>query len=144
MRDGKQWRPMIHIHDICLAIKFMISVASASGINGEIFNVGSTKSNYQLADLGKIVANAVGPDVILDWYGNTDKRSYRVSFDKIQSLGFFTTKDVTDGVAEILEKLEQGLLKKSIKTMTLEWYQELVKWNDIISKVKKRGGIIDL
>ena len=47
MRDGKQWRPFIHVKDVAEAYVAIIK-APKHKINGEIFNVGSDSLNYQI------------------------------------------------------------------------------------------------
>ncbi len=76
MRDGTQWRPMIHVRDAAAAQIFMLT-ADAGRTNGQIFNVGSDANNYQLGDLAKTVASNVPKDVEIDWYGDPDHRSYQ-------------------------------------------------------------------
>lgn len=143
MRDGKQWRPMVHVSDTAKAQMFMLK-APAKDINGHIFNVGSEKNNYQLGSLAQCVASVVGADVSVEWYGDPDHRSYRVSFDKIEKLGFKAEKVAEDGVIEILEKLEQGTLKLTDKTITLQWYKNLVYWNDKLKNIRLNNEIFDL
>jgi len=143
MRDGSQWRPMVHVQDTAAAMCFMLE-ADVKKINGEIFNVGSEENNYQLKPLAEKVAEAVPRDVTIEWYGDPDHRSYRVSFDKIESLGYKAKRVAEDGVREICDALEKGLLDKTDKTITLKWYQELVKWNQIINQVQLEGKIIDI
>ena len=82
MRDGKQWRPMIHVQDTSDAMIHILK-ADKDLINNEIFNAGSKHNVYQLGDLAKRVAQAVGEDVSIEWYGDKDIRSYNVSFNKI-------------------------------------------------------------
>ena len=80
------------------------------------------KTCYQLKPLAQRVASQVGEDVKIEWYGDKDVRSYNVSFEKIRQLGFFAKHDAEYGVNEILVKLESGDLDKTIKTITLDWY----------------------
>lgn len=143
MRDGTQWRPMVHVKDTAGAMCFMLR-AGREAINGQIFNVGSNENNYQLKPLAEEVAAAVPRDVELEWYGDPDHRSYRVSFDKIERLGYKATRMAQDGVEEICEALEAGRVDQTTETITLKWYQELVKWHKIIKEVEMYGGIIDL
>jgi nucleoside-diphosphate-sugar epimerase len=143
MRDGSQWRPMVHVKDTAAAICFMLE-ADMDKVNGEIFNVGSEENNYQLKPLAEKVAEAVPRDVSIEWYGDPDHRSYRVSFNKIESLGYKARYVAEDGVREICDALEKGVLDKTDKTITLKWYQELVKWNQIINQVQLDGKIIEL
>ncbi len=143
MRDGTQWRPMVHVKDIVGAMCFMLE-ADRDKINGEVFNVGSDKNNYQLKPLAEEVSEAVPREVELEWYGDPDHRSYRVSFEKLEKLGYNVIRTAQDGVQEICEALESGKLDKSTDTITLQWYQDLVKWHKIIKEVEMYGGIIDL
>ena len=52
MRDGTQWRPMVHVKDTARAQIFMLT-ADPHKINGQIFNVGSDENNYQLGAFGE-------------------------------------------------------------------------------------------
>jgi nucleoside-diphosphate-sugar epimerase len=143
MRDGTQWRPMVHVKDTAGTICFMLQ-ADRDTINGQIINVGSNENNYQLKPLAEKVAATVPREVEFEWYGDPDHRSYRVSFNKIEALGYKATRTAQDGVQEICEALEAGYLEQSTETLTLKWYQELVKWHKIIKEVEMYGGIIDL
>src|SRR5215470_3942262 len=58
MRDGTQWRPMVHVKDTARAQVFMLT-ADPQKINGQIFNVGSEENNYQLGPLSEKVAAEV-------------------------------------------------------------------------------------
>lgn len=143
MRDGTQWRPMVHVRDTADAMCFMLK-ADGDKINGQTFNVGSDNNNYQLKQLAEEVANIVPRDVKFEWYGDPDHRSYRVSFGKIEALGYKARYTAGDGVREICEALESGKLDKTTETLTLKWYQELVRWHKIIKEVEMYGGIIEL
>lgn len=143
MRDGSQWRPMVHVKDTAEAMCLMLE-ADAAKINGEVFNVGSNRNNYQLKPLAEEVASTVPRGAELEWYGDPDHRSYRVSFQKIEGLGYRAKYTARDGVHEICEILESGGLDKTTETLTLKWYQELVKWHKIIKEVEMYGGIVDL
>ena len=78
--DGSPWRPLVHVEDICNAIRCALE-APADAINGEIFNVGSTAENFRIRELADIVATVFpGCEVNMGPSGG-DNRSYRVSFD---------------------------------------------------------------
>lgn len=144
MRDGMQWRPMVHVRDTAGAMCFMLS-AEKEKINGQRFNVGSDKNNYQLKPLAEIVAaNVTSRKVEIEFYGDVDHRSYRVSFDKLHNLGYVAKYVAEDGVKEICEKLASGELEKTDKTITLKWYQNLISWNKLIQQVNKYDGIIEI
>ncbi len=143
MRDGTQWRPMVHVRDAADAQIFMLS-ADLTAVNGQIFNVGSASNVYQIATLGDIVAKSVPRDVTIEWYGDPDHRSYRVSFDKIERLGWHARWTAADGVEEICERLEAGAIDRTTETITLEWYKNLVQWHKIVKETELYGGIIDI
>jgi dTDP-D-glucose 4,6-dehydratase len=129
MRDGSQWRPMVHVRDTASAQIFMLGVDPLK-VNGQIFNVGSQSNNYQLGELARKVANAVPRDVRIEWYGDPDHRSYRVSFDKIEALGFKARYQAEDGVKGICEALAAGTIDRTAETITLDWYCELTSWHE--------------
>ena len=143
MRDGTQWRPMVHVQDTARAQMFMLE-ADASRVNGEIFNVGSAGNTYQIGPLGEVVGGYVPRDVEIEWYGDPDRRSYRVAFEKIEALGYRAEKTAADGVAEICEALGAGTVDKTIQTITLDWYRELARWHGIIREVEMYGGIVEI
>lgn len=141
MRDGTQWRPMVHVKDTARAQLFMLT-ADASKVNGQIFNVGSEENNYQLGPLAEKVANLVPRDVRIEWYGDPDHRSYRVSFDKIYSIGYRALYRAEDGVKEICAALSDGKVDRTPKTITLDWYRELTAWHERIREIEMYGGVL--
>lgn len=141
MRDGTQWRPMIHVRDAARAIEFMLD-ADADAINGRVFNAGSNELNVQIRALADRVAALVPRDVAIDWYGDPDTRSYRVAFDRIAALGYTTTVSIEEGVKEIVAALEAKTLTRSLDTLTLDWYRALEEWRNRIEQVVIEGRII--
>jgi len=144
MRDGSQWRPMVHVQDttdvMCLLLE-----ANAGTINRQIFNVGSNRNNYQLGPLAEEIASALPIDVEIDWYGDPDRRSYRVNFDKINSVLNWEAKwTAAEGAKEIYQALKSGKIPQMEQSITLGWYKELIKWHQIIKNVEMYGAIIDL
>ena len=147
LRDGSQWRPMVHVRDTAAAQLFMLEAAPAR-VNGQIFNVGSAADTWQIRPLAELIAEQVARhipgEVAIEWYGDPDQRSYRVSFDKIEALGWRAEKTTGDGVAEICAALKAGRIDKTLETITLEWYQALTRWHGIVRKVEMHGGILDI
>jgi nucleoside-diphosphate-sugar epimerase len=82
--DGTPWRPIVHIEDISRAFIAALE-APADHVFNEAFNVGQTAHNYRIRDLAKIVAGVV-PGCTIEFADDAgpDKRSYRVSFEKIR------------------------------------------------------------
>lgn len=141
MRDGSQWRPMIHVRDAARAIEFMLA-AKPDAINGQVFNAGSNRQNVQIGALAERIAGLVGRDVTIEWYGDPDLRSYRVNFERIAALGFDTTVSIDEGVAEIVAALESKRIVRSPKTITLEWYSTLEEWKTRIKDLEIDGQIL--
>ncbi|MDE0349052.1 MAG: SDR family oxidoreductase [Gammaproteobacteria bacterium] len=143
MRDGTQWRPMIHVRDTARAQIFVLQ-AALQQVNGGIFNVGSQAETWQIGPLGELVAASVPRDAEIEWYGDPDERSYRVSFDRIEALGYRTEWTAADGVAEICEALQAGTVDRTPQTITLDWYTDLVRWHRLVREVEMYGGIVEI
>jgi nucleoside-diphosphate-sugar epimerase len=81
--DGSPRRPIVHVEDISLAFVAALE-APEDHVFNEAFNVGQTDHNYQVRDLAEIVAKVV-PGCTVEYAADAgpDKRSYRVSFEKI-------------------------------------------------------------
>jgi len=113
---GEQWRPLLHVEDAAEAFIKCLE-APISKIKKGVFNVGSTKQNYQIKDLGKIVKNLIPEtEVIYDDEetigGKKDERTYNVSFDRIKMLLEFDVKrELEESILEIKEKIESKEIK---------------------------------
>ena len=106
--DGTPWRPLVHVLDICRAIA-CAAEAPRESIHGEIFNVGHNDQNYQVREIAALVREEfTGCEVVLGSEGN-DRRSYRVSFDKIHAglPGFRCDWDARRGVAQLHKLFER-------------------------------------
>lgn len=128
LRDGTQWRPFVHVRDTSSAM-IKVLEASQDKVNREIFNVGSDEQNYQIFDLAKRVAEAIGIPFEYEWYGLPDHRSYRVGFKKIkEKLGFEPQYNAEKGAVEIWGALKSGKVDPDDpRTITVEWYKHLLK-----------------
>lgn len=144
MRDGSQWRPMLHVEDTA-DIMCMMLEADKSRINGQIFNAGSECGNYQLKNLAKEVVNSCPVSVSIDWYGDPDHRSYQVDFSKLENVLGWTPKwRAGDGANQVFEALESGRIIRSEETITLDWYKKLVSWRQRIKSVEIEDKLFDL
>jgi nucleoside-diphosphate-sugar epimerase len=106
--DGTPWRPLVHVLDICQAVACAVEAPRAS-IHNETFNVGDNAQNYQVRDIAALVQEAF-PDCDLALGSNGgDRRSYRVSFDKIRTQlpGFRCEWDARKGVAQLRELFDR-------------------------------------
>ena len=83
--DGTAWRPIVHIEDISRAFIAALE-APVDHVFNEAFNVGQTAHNYRIRELAEIVSTVVpGCQIEYAAGAEVDKRSYRVSFEKIKS-----------------------------------------------------------
>ena len=81
--DGTPWRPIVHIEDISRAFLAVLE-APETLVHNQAFNVGQTAHNYRISDIAQIVADTVpGCRIEIAPDAGPDKRSYRVSFEKI-------------------------------------------------------------
>ncbi len=64
--------------------------------------------NYQLSEVAEKIV-AVFPNTKVEHTENSDRRNYRVSFDKIRrQLGFECSLGLNDGIQELHRALEEG------------------------------------
>ncbi|HZS87073.1 MAG TPA: SDR family oxidoreductase [Chloroflexota bacterium] len=102
--DGSPWRPLVHVLDICEAIACALD-APRETIHGEVFNVGATTQNYRVKEIADIVAASFPGCAVSYGRSDGDRRSYRVSFDKIhaQLPGFSARRDAVTGARELYD-----------------------------------------
>jgi nucleoside-diphosphate-sugar epimerase len=104
--NSEQWRPFIHVRDVALGIVQVLQ-APLSLIRAEIFNLGDTNMNYQLSEVAEKIL-AVFPKTKVERMENSDRRNYRVSFDKIRhQLGFQCSLGLDDGIQELRRAFEE-------------------------------------
>jgi nucleoside-diphosphate-sugar epimerase len=106
--DGSPWRPIVHIEDICEAMRCVLE-APSDAVNGEIFNVGDTHENFRVREIAQIVADAFPGCEVSAGPPSQDNRSYRVSFDKIATRlpGFKARWSAAKGAAELRRLFER-------------------------------------
>lgn len=80
--DGKPWRPVVHVDDVCAAFHAALE-APREAVHNEAFNVGAPEVNVQIGALARGVAEASGAGLELLAQADADQRTYRTSFAKI-------------------------------------------------------------
>ena len=106
--DGTPWRPLVHALDICKAIVCVLE-APRDIIHNQVFNVGDTQNNYRVREIAQIIA-ATFPNCKLTFGNNgADNRSYRVSFEKINTIlpGFKCDWNAERGAQQLLNLFQQ-------------------------------------
>jgi hypothetical protein len=79
-------------------------------VSGEIFNVGDTRLNHTLTEVADVIRD-VFPNVRVEQVDNSDRRNYRVNFDKLLSrTGFRARYTLHDGVEEIRKAFDERVI----------------------------------
>lgn len=106
--DGSPWRPIVHIEDVCEAMR-CAAEAPAAAVNRQVFNVGATSENYRIREIAALVAQAFPGCDVSAGPPSKDNRSYRVSFDKIAAKlpGFKARWTALEGAHEMCRLFER-------------------------------------
>ncbi len=110
---GTSWRPIVHIEDISRAFLAALEVPRET-VHNEALNVGIDSENFKIREIADIVGEVVPNSEVKYAPGNEpDKRSYRVSFAKIQKVlpNFQPQWTARRGAKELLEAYRQIGLK---------------------------------
>lgn len=132
MGGGEQWRPFLHVVDASRA--FLTALRAPSEVvDHQAFNIGGDGDNFRIAALAALVCDTlptfeISVETVPD---DVDRRSYRVSFRKVQeTLGFSTECRITQGIVEIAHAISSGALGDCADTRhytvksLLEWAQK--------------------
>ncbi len=142
MKDGTQWRPFLHVRDAARALADLLE-QDPSSIRGRTFNIGSDEQNYQIAKLAELVAGSMQGRPSLEWYGDPDLRSYRVSFRRArEELRFLAQLTPVDAAHEIESAIASGAVVPSTRHMTVEWYHHLLNDTAASQSVALRGVVL--
>lgn len=109
VRDGiitvfgaDQWRPFVHVEDVASAIVATLR-APTDCVAGNAFNVGSDAQNCTLGELAALIQKKVPSAKIVSDDTFVDRRNYRVSFRKIQTvLGFEPAWSLERGIVQVI------------------------------------------
>ncbi|HXF84756.1 MAG TPA: NAD(P)-dependent oxidoreductase [Anaerolineales bacterium] len=109
-------RSFVHIFDAVRGI-IMGLEAEQPKIRGQVFNLGTEKGNYSKDDIVRLVLKRI-PETVVEYKDLTfggDMRDITVSFEKIRRvLGFETTRDVDDGIRELLFALKMEIIRNPL------------------------------
>lgn len=109
--NGEQWRPFIHVDDVARGFVALLE-APLDRVSGEIFNVGDSRLNFRLTDVAARIRKYF-PDTQVVSVDNSDKRNYRVSFDKIRTrVGFDCRRSLDDGIVELKNAFSTGAISE--------------------------------
>jgi nucleoside-diphosphate-sugar epimerase len=141
MGGGLQWRPLVHLSDVSRAFKSVIS-AKTNLVNKEVFNVGL--DNFQIKNLAYLVREELPFPIDIDVApDDADKRDYNVIFKKAEEkLGFKAKVEVTQGIKEIYLALKAGKVDVGPKTVTVQWYRNILDAKALLDSVSLEGRVI--
>ena len=110
--DGMPWRPLVHIRDISKSVKCALE-APIEAVHNEVFNVGDTNENYRVREIAEIVGKVFPGCKTTFGDSGGDNRSYRVSFDKINTRlpGFsceYTAQKGAEELYKIFKKIDMS------------------------------------
>jgi nucleoside-diphosphate-sugar epimerase len=134
--DGKPWRPVVHVLDLCAIISLALRVDKIA-ISGKAYNVGKLDGNHTVEEIARSAQDCLGDvDLVFKTEDIRDSRSYRVSFLKArEELGFTAERGLRQAGLEILRKIEQLELDlESIRGRTTNRLQQ-------VAYLKERGLI---
>jgi nucleoside-diphosphate-sugar epimerase len=141
MGGGLQWRPLVHLSDVSRAFSVVIS-SKPDLVNQEVFNVGL--DNFQIKNLAYLVREELPFPVEIDVApDDADKRDYNVVFKKAQEkLEFKAEIDVIQGIKEIYLALKSGTVDVGPKTVTVQWYRNILEAKSLLDSVLLDGRVI--
>ena len=141
MGGGLQWRPLVHLSDVSRAFISVI-LSKTNLVNKEIFNVGL--DNFQIKNLAYLVREELPFPVEIDVApDDADKRDYNVVFKKAEEkIGFKAKVDVTQGIKEIYLALKAGKVDVGPKTVTVQWYRNILDAKALLDSVLLDGRVI--
>ncbi len=119
MLDGRirvigpeQWRPFIHVRDLARSVVLCLEAPEAI-VQSQIFNVGDARLNRTIRALAEAVRGVVSTrrevTLLVEDQADSDRRNYRVSFEKIRRLiGFEATVTIEEGIQEMADHFAAG------------------------------------
>jgi nucleoside-diphosphate-sugar epimerase len=132
---------LVHLSDVSRAFSAVIS-SKANLVNKEIYNVGL--DNFQIKNLAYLVREELPFPVEIDVApDDADKRDYNVVFKKAEEkIGFKAEVGVTHGIKEIYLALKSGKVDVGPKTVTVQWYRNILEAKALLDSVLLDGRVI--
>jgi nucleoside-diphosphate-sugar epimerase len=106
--DGTPWRPLAHALDIGKAIVCALE-APRDIVHNQVFNVGDTANNYRVKEIAETIADVFKGCKLTFGENGSDNRSYRVSFEKINTIlpGFKCDWNAQRGAEQLFDIFNQ-------------------------------------
>ncbi|HEU5035693.1 MAG TPA: SDR family oxidoreductase [Nocardioides sp.] len=106
--DGRAWRPLIHVQDLCAAFLTVLDTPRAT-LHGTVLNVGLDEDTHRIEDLALVVSRRLGVPIEAAPGAPADRRDYRVDFSRIRRLlpSYRPRWTVTAGIDELAGDLRR-------------------------------------
>jgi len=127
---GNQYRPFLHVEDAVDSLMFALE----KDLTGT-YNVVS--QNMTIMEAAKKISGITNCEIEVS-NENEDKRDYRVSSEKMNSLGFIPKKDIQFAFEQIKKAFEDGILK-DYKEIKFNNYEFLFSTKEMQDKVFIQG-----
>lgn len=99
-------RTFIHVRDI--ARSFLFAIENQNVMANNVYNVGSNSMNYSKKEVCELIKKEI-PSVLFHYADigeDVDKRNYKVSYEKINKIGFETTIGLEAGIKELIKSFQ--------------------------------------
>jgi len=127
---GKQYRPFLHVEDAVDSLMFALE----KDLTGT-YNVVS--QNMTIMEAAKKISEITNCEIEVS-NEDEDKRDYKVSSEKMNSLGFIPKKDIQFAFKQIKKAFEDGILK-DYKEIKFNNYEFLFSTKEMQDKVFIQG-----
>jgi nucleoside-diphosphate-sugar epimerase len=108
--DAHTWRPYCHVKDFARLISRVLAFPRED-VAFEVFNAGGDANNHTKQSIVDLVLARLPGRRVAYRSDSGDPRNYRVDFAKVRTkLHFEPSMSVADGIGEIVDAIEAGLL----------------------------------
>lgn len=98
-------RTFIHVHD--MARSFVFALKNFDKMRGNVYNIGSESMNYTKEEVAKKIKEKIDFYLHFAEVGkDDDQRNYKVSYGKINSLGFGAQISLDEGLDELIKMVK--------------------------------------
>ena len=109
INGGEQWRPFVHIDDVCDVIIKIIKL-DKNKTDGQIFNIASY--NFKISQIGRLIKKIYPKIKIENIKGSSDKRNYKVSSNKAKRILNFKPKvSIEKGIKDLVSFTKKNKIK---------------------------------
>jgi len=99
--DARSSRTFLHVSDAISA--YILALNNVERMCGQVYNVGDDRLNFTKQQIAEAIREHVNFEIVNSRLPDMDVRDFKVSFDKIKSLGFSVNHSLDDGIRELLK-----------------------------------------